>query len=488
VVDGVRAVLTFLGRFHYAGRDVVTGGLQAGNGSRAGDTAPASLARPRADAALGPCLFLVAQCNRPLAAPARLRLGDLDEIELRRGDGVAIAPRARAPRHLDLVLPDARISSRHARLASVSHRWHIEDRGSRNGTFVNGARVERATLADGDWIDIGQAVFRYRENMPQDGALVSSPSPAVPRGMASLVPAIQHGLDELAQMAASPIAILIEGESGTGKEVVARSVHAISARAGTFVGVNCGGLPRERVAAELFGWKRGAFPGAVAEHVGLVRAADRGTLFLDEIGDLPLADQATILRVLQEHEVLPIGGTRPVPVDLRVIAATHRPLDALAARDEFRGDLLARLGGYRATLTPLRDRREDIGLLLAEILRQRHADEAEVVTIQVAALRALVAHPWPANIRALEQTIAQAMVRRAGNAIEVQHLGTPRPATPVSGPPSPHDHDPRRAELMALLRTHDGNLAAVARAMGKARMQIQRWLKRYQIDPRSFRR
>jgi transcriptional regulator of acetoin/glycerol metabolism len=454
---------------------------------RAGNTLPATAPGSSIDVARGPCLFLVAQGNSPLAPPAGLRLTALDQIHVRRGAQSEVAQRPVDARQVDVVLADPRVSAVHARFTFVGQRWHVEDCGSRNGTFVNGARVEHAELADGDVIDAGQALFRYRERISQDGDVVIR-LPAALRGGASLLPEIQGELDELACMARSPLTLLIEGETGTGKEVAARLVHARSGRTGAFVAVNCGALPRERVAAELFGWKRGAFPSAIADHPGLVRAADGGTLFLDEIGDLPLADQATLLRVLQEREVLPIAATRAVPVDLRVIAATHQPLDELTAAGQFRCDLLARLSGFRVTLPPLRDRREDLGMLVAEILRERHATDADPPVLRISALRALMNHPWHANIRELDQAISRALVRRAaGRPIEVQHLllSSARDVDAVI----PDDRSAAlRGELVERLRTHEGNVTAVARAMGKARMQIQRWLKRFDLDPETFRR
>ena len=423
----------------------------------------------------------------------RILLGALDEVHLRRGrDDVVARPGTRL-REIELAVPDPRVSSDHARLVQLAHRWHVEDRGSRNGTFVNGTRVDSATLVDGDVIDAGQTIFLYREGIAQEGPAVTRP-PQGPRGLRSIIPAVQDALDELARMAASPLSILIEGESGTGKEVLARAVHERSGRPGAFVAVNCGGLPRERVAAELFGWRKGSFPGAIADHLGLVRAAHGGTLFLDEIGDFPLLDQTALLRVLQQKEVLPIGATQPVAVDLRVVAATHRPVDALVATGAFREDLLGRLAGYRAWVPPLRERRADLGLLLAELLAGEPAKAVDV-TIHIQALRALMAGAWRNNVRELEQAIAQALVRRpAGGPIDVEHLP---PARAVAGPSEADDGEEvpvdgadvrRRGELIALLERHAGNVTAVAQAMGKARMQVQRWLKRYRLDPARFRR
>jgi hypothetical protein len=412
-------------------------------------------ARPSAAAQL----FVIA-CGTAPVRPVRLALRGIDEVALRRGDAIDVDPPHRRPRRAVLGVPDPRMSSTHARFVNVDKQWHVEDRGSRNGTFVNGVRVEQAVLADGDVIDAGDTVLRYRDALAAGGEPVYSVDPATPRGLGSLVPEIQRELGELQKAAASLLTVLVEGETGTGKELVARAVHAASSRRGQFVAVNCGALPRERVAAELFGWRRGAFPGAVADHPGLVRASDGGTLFLDEIGDLPLADQVTLLRTLQEREVLPIAATQPIRVDLRVVAATHRPLDELAAGEQFRHDLLARLAGFRVQLRPLRERREDLGLLVGEMLR---AHGAEGAPIRVAAWRALLAAPWPANVRELE------------HAFEI--TGTP-----------PRASDAERDRLVTSMRRHGGNIAAVARELGKARMQVQRWLRRYEIDPDTFRR
>jgi DNA-binding NtrC family response regulator len=363
----------------------------------------------------------------------------------------------------------------------------VIDVRSKNGTFVNGVRVERAELSDGDTVDVGDTILVFREAMPGDGKLVYQPAPGARRGLSSVLPTLQAQLDELAKMAASPITVLVEGETGTGKEVIARAVHELSGRPGDLIAVNCGGIAGDRVEAELFGWKRGAFTGATADHEGLVRAADRGTLLLDEVGDLPLGDQASLLRVLQEREVVPLAGTRPVAVDLRVVAATHLPLDAMATRGAFRSDLLARLSGYRFRLAPVRERREDLGIFLADVLGRREADGCRMT---IGALRALLDHDWPTNIRGLEQAITRALVTCAHGVIDIDDLppmlgGGAAPSPPL--PPTIATGDPLRERLTALLHEHHGNVSAVARAMGKARMQIQRWLKRFHLAPEEFR-
>jgi DNA-binding NtrC family response regulator len=456
---------------------------------RRGDTDSVTVRKYASGADHGPCLFLVVGGQRPVSSPLRLRLHRHDRIDLRRGETLDVAPR-RGESALELAIPDRRVSAQHARLELYLGRWCLKDERSKNGTFVNGESVTQAVLADGDIIDVGDTIFVFREAITRDSEIAYQPPPSSPRGLTSLLPNLQSVFDELAKMASSPITILIAGETGTGKEVVARAVHELSARAGELVPVNCGSLPAERIEAELFGWRRGAFSGATADHEGLVRAAHKGTLFLDEIGVLPLADQAGLLRVLQEREVLPIGGTRPVPVELRVVAATHRPVDAMAASGAFREDLLARLSGYRLHLVALRERREDLGLFLADILRRHRAEQSRVT---IDALRALLRHDWPTNIRGLEQVLARSLVtcshgvidvvdlpRGTGEAIAAAAPSQPIPATAIVP-------DPLRERLVGLMREHHGNIAAVARSMGKARMQVQRWLKRYRLTPDEFR-
>jgi DNA-binding NtrC family response regulator len=223
----------------------------------------------------------------------------------------------------------------------------------------------------------------------------------------------------------------------------------------------------------------------------LVRSSDRGTLLLDEIGDLPLPAQATLLRVLQESEVMPVGGTRPVKVDLRVVAATHRDLDALAAQEKFRPDLLARLDGAKVSLPPLRNRREDFGVIAAALIGKLAGQLASSVTFSADAARMMLLQNWKLNVRELERCLASALVLANHDRVELQHLPeSVRTAPKQSAPSEPmREQDHRlRDELIQLMRDKGGNVTAVAKAMGKARTQVQRWLRRFDIDPGSFSR
>jgi Sigma-54 interaction domain/FHA domain len=236
--------------------------------------------------------------------------------------------------------------------------------------------------------------------------------------------------------------------------------------------------------SQLFGHKKGAFSGAADDAPGLLRASDRGTLFLDEIGELPLPAQAALLRALAEAAVLPVGGTSAVPVDLRVVCATNRELKSMVAAGTFRGELLARLQGLSLELPPLRERRIDLGLFVAALLR-RHAKDARAVRLEPEAARALVRYPWPFNLRELDQALAAALLLAAGRPIGLAHLPEalregPRPPAP---PPLAPEEQELRARLVALLVEHGGNLSAVARVLGKGRTQIVRWVQRLAIDP-----
>lgn len=440
--------------------------------------------RPRGAGARRARLYLVLEASRPLAGSARWSLADLDEARIGRGE----ARRARRSRDagislLSLEVPDARMSQSHARLARLGGRWVLEDLDSKNGVLVNGARARRAELASGDLLELGGTHFWFEEALEQEtdpGDLDS----ATDAGIATVLPSLAHRLAELDTLAASPVSILIRGETGTGKELAAKNVHARSGRRGRFVAVNCGALPEKLVESELFGSRRGAFTGATEDRPGLLRAADGGTLLLDEVGDLPKPAQAALLRALQEREVLPVGASTPVPVDFRLIAATHRDLGALVASGDFREDLLARLRGFELELPPLRERTADLGLITATLLSDLGQREA---SLSLEAARALVQHSWPQNVRELAQALAVGVELAKGGSIELEHLPKAlreRPAPAPTRELEPHDHA-LRDQLVQLLREHDGNLSAVARAMNKDRKQIRRWVERFGLRLRS---
>jgi len=230
-------------------------------------------------------------------------------------------------------------------------------------------------------------------------------------GIITRSPKMDDLLRQARLVADSDASVLIYGESGTGKELLARAIHRASPRAEKpFVAVNCGAIPGDLLESELFGHARGAFTGAVQAHKGLFQTADGGTLFLDEIGDMPLPLQVKLLRVLQEGEVRPVGATQSIPVDVRVISATHRDLDAHRVSGQFREDLYYRLNVVSLHLPPLSERREDIPLLATYILRKlAERYRKSVPTLAPDAMALLVAAPWPGNVRQLVNLLEQAV-------------------------------------------------------------------------------
>jgi transcriptional regulator with AAA-type ATPase domain len=463
-----------------------------------GHTLGATQTPPRREesAEARPHLYVALECDRPAGLSARHDLGDVVEVAIGRGaaresERINLA----GSRGLQVRIPDRWMSSAHARLSLQFGRWMLEDLGSKNGTLVNGAAVARHALQDGDLVELGHTLLLYRDAVlprPGDAPDVDLARGDRPPGMTTLNSALAADLARLEQLAPTPVSILLLGETGTGKEVVARAIHDRSGRPGDMVGVNCGAIPDSLIESELFGHKKGAFSGAVADSPGLVRAAHGGTLFLDEIADLPAASQAAFLRVLQEREVRPVGATRADPVDIRLVSATHQDLPGKAERGEFRNDLYGRIAGYRMTLPALRDRREDLGYLVGVLLARLAPGRAPAIDVEAA--RALYRYGWPRNIRELESALQTALVLAGDQAIALAHLPEPvrvgESAQPARGsePPALTAEDrAHRDELAALFREHGGNVSAVARALGKDRKQVQRWLKKYGLDPASFR-
>ncbi len=441
-----------------------------------------------------PHLFVVLECDNPMAGGARHALLGIDEVVIGRGtQRTATREMSAGVTRLFLKIPGKSLSSTHARIVRDGDQWILEDASSKNGTFLNGTLVERARVGDGDLIDVGHTILTLRYGLPTppetglDWDMTGGPT----HSAITLLPLLAREFEELTSLASSNVPIVLVGGTGTGKEMHARMMHRLSKRAGKFVAVNCGALPPNLVESQLFGHVRGAFSGAVRDEPGFLREANGGTLLLDEVGDLPAAAQAALLRVLQENEIVPVGTARPVAVELRVITAAHQPLEALVQAGRFRPDLRARLEGFVRELPDLCDRREDLGVLVAALLEK--VVVGAKVSFKPDAGRALCCYDWPMNIRELEQCLKRAVALAPNGVIERRHLPAavaeaPTHWRPPSTPNFWQDEALLRQELVTKLQEHAGNVAQVARAMGRARMQVHRWMTRLSLDPQDFRK
>ena len=302
-------------------------------------------------------------------------------------------------------------------------------------------------------------------------------------------PRMEKLLAEARRMAQSDASVLIHGESGTGKELLARAVHASSTRADqAFVAVNCGAIPENLVEAELFGHVKGAFTGAVRDNPGMFTSAHKGTIFLDEIADLPLAMQVKLLRVLQEREVRPVGASKPHKVDVRVISASHRTLEAEVAAGSFREDLYYRLNVVGLTLPPLADRREDIPLLANYFLQSLALRYAKPVnTFAPGGLEQLSVAPWPGNVRQLQNVVEKCVVMSTGAVIPATLVQS---AISTQGPELLSLDEARkefeRDYLTSLLKITNGNVAQAAKLAQRNRTDFYALMARHQLEPAQF--
>ena len=463
-----------------------------------------------------PSIYVVLEGEQPLSGGLRAPLHNVNELRI--GRGLTRSFRLEDEKKAVLEVPDPRMSSKHARLLREDGGWLLEDVGSTNGSFVEGKRTVQALLDEPTVITLGATCFLFdpEEAVPEgtkNDVVDSTALKSRPRGTATLVPVVEHAMPRLVRVAMSKLSVLLLGESGAGKEVLARTIHQLSGRQGAFVAINCGALAPTLVESQLFGHMKGAFSGATRDEPGLVRASSGGTLFLDEIGELPASAQATLLRVLQEKEVLPVGGTKPIAVDLRVVAATLKPIDETPS---FRSDLYARISAFVHRLTPLRERRGDVGLMVADLLPRIAAERAQKLRFAPDLATALVSHAFPLNVRELEHILSVACVTSTENLLRLESVGDAlKPSRTSHVPESSSRREPRESslgearasnlptrsaprplsdedlklkeELTAALTRTRGNVSEISRTMGKTRMQIHRWMKRFGLDPETFR-
>ncbi len=365
----------------------------------------------------------------------------------------------------DLVLTDGAASRHHCALRTAPRGLELRDLNSTNGTFVGDSEIVRAYIRSGARIRVGQTTLAVRvldQELAQPlaegdrmGELLGASA-----AMRKLFPLLER-------CAGSAATVLIEGETGTGKELVAEAIHDASDRkAAPFVVVDCSALSHDLAESELFGHVRGAFTGADAARAGAFEEAHGGTIFLDEIGELPLALQPLLLRALESRTVRRIGANQYKPIDVRVIAASHRDLRALVNQKRFRSDLFYRLNVIKVNVPPLRERGDDIALLATHFWSERRPETA----IPPALVAQLATQSWPGNVRELRNAVERAAL------IGWQRDDTAEPLTY-------QDAKDRweRTWIEALVRSHGGNLSRAAREARMGRSHLRELLRRYQI-------
>ncbi|MEZ4296817.1 MAG: sigma 54-interacting transcriptional regulator [Polyangiaceae bacterium] len=434
----------------------------------------------RTERAVDPVLAAVEQHGEPSTVLLLLGVGGACVVTLAPGAPVIVGRDQRA----DVRVEDRRLSSRHARftLHPDDGSVLVEDLGSTNGTWVGGARVTgEARVGAGAEVRLGSTVARVVVFGSPDAPEAEPASSDMVAG-----PSMRALLATLDRVASSHIAVLLRGETGTGKELLARRLHARSPRAKkSIVSLNCGAIPRDLVEGTLFGHERGAFTGAAATQRGVFEEASGGTVLLDEIGELPLAAQAALLRVLETGRIQRVGSPREIDVDVRIVAATHRDLLAMSKRGLFREDLYFRIAAVTLDVPPLRDRTDEIPALVERFIRvanERHRRSVKAVSDD--AMARLLAHDWPGNVRELRNAVERAVVVACDSTLGLpdlppslllqpapQSTPPPRDSAPSSAPDTEGALPERvgRFERDLIVRAlHDasGNKAEAARKLG----------------------
>ncbi|MFL5306218.1 MAG: sigma 54-interacting transcriptional regulator [Polyangia bacterium] len=385
----------------------------------------------------------------------------------------------------DVLLSDPTVSRRHLEAAPGPEGVVLRDLGSTNGSFVQGARFQELTLGFGTEVTIGKTVLKW---VPNEESIDLGPSEAESYGaLVGRDAKLRRLFRLLDDVAATDATVLIEGETGTGKELLAEEIHRHSPRKnGPFIVFDCGAVPDELIESALFGHVRGAFTGAVTDRRGAFEEADGGTLFLDEIGELSLSVQPALLRALDKQSVRPVGGSTYTRASVRVVAATNRNLRAEIAARQFREDLYYRVAVVRMQVPPLRERLDDIPLLVEHFTR--HFRNGEALQIAPDDMARLQRHSWLGNVRELRNVIERACALSHGARLEIDEALEERPGRrsgasdidlPFKAAKARVVDDFERGYIEALLKRHQGNLSAAARAAEIDRKHLRELLRKH---------
>ena len=413
----------------------------------------------------------------------------------------ALAVRIGAGPGNDLRLDSKTVSSSHAEIHATPHGFRVKDLDSTNGTTVKGVRVYDALLEDGAVLGVGDVMLEFKVGKEKVSQPMSEATEM--HGAVGTSPAMRAIFSRIDRVAKTDATVLIHGETGTGKEVVAWAIYEASKRKeGPFVVVDCGGIAPTLIESELFGHEKGSFTGAHQRRIGAFERASGGTLFLDELGELGIDLQPKLLRALERREVQRLGGDKPIPIDVRIIAATNRDLRGMVARGEFREDLYYRLAVVTLELPPLRDRKEDVGLLVDHFLKGMALDRA---SLPEGAMERFMEHPWPGNARELKNAVERAVVlgeTRFLNAGEKPSAAPSSPGAAVTGDAggayridATQPYKDQKSAVIAdfeeryvrlLMKEHTGNVSAASRVAGIDRMSLHKILARYGLDAREL--
>jgi len=419
-------------------------------------------------------------------------------------DVEAAVIRIGARRGNDVQLSDSKVSGLHCEIRLDDRGYRLRDLDSTNGTYVSSLRINDVYITSGAQIALGSTRLKFEplgESVEIELADTDKFGSMIGRSVK-----MRELFARLEKLARTDTTVLVTGETGAGKELVAEALHDHSARKdGPFVVLDCGSIPPNLIESELFGHERGAFTGATASYAGAFERAHGGTVFLDEIGELPLAMQPKLLRVLERKEVRRVGGAKTIEVDVRIVAATNRDLGVEVNRGRFREDLYYRLAVARIHVPPLRERKDDLPLLIEHILATTPG--GEVASIAQETIDLMVKHDWPGNVRELRNVIERAVLLAetpdSEDALRRAPAPTPRSEPSITVTPSqtatstegqmtvPVDvsvpfknakqtviSEFERRYISRLLAQHDGNISAAARAAGIDRMSIHKMLHR----------